>query len=205
MNTHQKGFANIILVVVIVVLVGVVGYFTFVKKSEPIAQQPTPTPTQTKTPVSPTPTPKDETASWQTYNSAKSEFSINVPKSWISEEGLPTPYVITYFKEKGEDVLMVDRFQTTKAANDAVKKDLLAWAKKNVAINRDGMDCTDGNLKIVELKADLRAVATTCSLLGREELNVFTVDRHYLIVVPLSLKNKNVELYNKIYQSFSPN
>lgn len=57
---QQKGFANIILIVVIVALVGVVGYFAFVKKSEPIAQQPTPTPTQTtistKTPP-PTPTP----------------------------------------------------------------------------------------------------------------------------------------------------
>ncbi|MDO8591044.1 MAG: hypothetical protein Q7R65_03660 [bacterium] len=36
---NQKGFANIILVVVIVViLVGAVGYFAFVKKSEPVAQ-----------------------------------------------------------------------------------------------------------------------------------------------------------------------
>ena len=45
MNTNQKGFAKIALVAVIVVLIGVVGYlgvvgyFTFVKKSEPIAQQ----------------------------------------------------------------------------------------------------------------------------------------------------------------------
>ena len=43
---NQKGFANIILIVVVVVLVGVVGYFAFVKKSEPVAQKPSPTPTQ---------------------------------------------------------------------------------------------------------------------------------------------------------------
>ena len=49
---NQKGFANIVLIVVIVILVGVVGYFAFVKKSEPVAQQPTPTPTQTNTTVS---------------------------------------------------------------------------------------------------------------------------------------------------------
>ncbi len=35
MNMDQKGFANIILVVVIVVLVCAVGYFAFVKKSVP--------------------------------------------------------------------------------------------------------------------------------------------------------------------------
>jgi len=58
MNMNQKGFANIILVVIIVILVGAVGYFAFVKKSEPVAQQPTPTPTQTTTSTkSPTPTP----------------------------------------------------------------------------------------------------------------------------------------------------
>lgn len=55
---QQKGFANIILVVVMVILVGVVGYFTFVKKSEPIVQQPTPTLTQTTTSIKlPTSTP----------------------------------------------------------------------------------------------------------------------------------------------------
>lgn len=49
---NQKGFANIILVVV-VVLLGIVGYFAFVKKSEPIAQEPAPTPvvSQIKTPI----------------------------------------------------------------------------------------------------------------------------------------------------------
>jgi len=67
MNINQKGFANIVLIGVIVVLVGVVGYFTFIKKSEPVAEQPTPTPTQTttttKTPVVPTPTPTPITSS----------------------------------------------------------------------------------------------------------------------------------------------
>jgi len=58
MSINQKGFANIILILsIIVILVGAVGYFSFVKKSEPIAQQsPTPTPTQTQKPVSSTPT-----------------------------------------------------------------------------------------------------------------------------------------------------
>lgn len=53
---NQKGFANIILVAVIVVLVGAVGYFVFVKKSIPTIQQ-------TQTPTSQTPTPKIATQS----------------------------------------------------------------------------------------------------------------------------------------------
>lgn len=39
----QKGFANVILIVVIVAIVAVGGYFVFVKKPEPVAQQPVPT------------------------------------------------------------------------------------------------------------------------------------------------------------------
>lgn len=52
---NQKGFASIVLIVVIVAIVGVGGYFVLSKKSEPVAQQPTPTPTQTNTPIPPTP------------------------------------------------------------------------------------------------------------------------------------------------------
>ena len=76
MNTNQKGFANIVLVVVVVLLVvGGLGYFVFVKQSEPITQQsPSPaTNTSTTNTTSQTPAPppasvvKDETASWNSY------------------------------------------------------------------------------------------------------------------------------------------
>ena len=84
---NQKGFANIILVVVIVILVGAVGYFAFVKKSEPVAQQPTPTPIQTKT-STPTPTTKDETSSWKTYTNSSVGFSFKYPADWkVSDDG----------------------------------------------------------------------------------------------------------------------
>ena len=89
---NQKGFANIIFVVVIVILVGAVGYFALVKKSEPIAQQPTPTPTQkvqpttpatTPTPTpSPTPASTDSTANWKTYGvSGYNGYEFKYPQS----------------------------------------------------------------------------------------------------------------------------
>ncbi|MDO8569355.1 MAG: hypothetical protein Q7R89_01035 [bacterium] len=87
---NQKGFANIVLIVVIVmVVVGAVGYFAFVKKSEPIVQQPTPTQTNTPAPT-PTPTPtasqvpnedtliKQLLASWVTI---QSKFSSKAGES----------------------------------------------------------------------------------------------------------------------------
>src|SRR3989344_5277782 len=58
MNMNQKGFANIILAVVFVVFIGIAGYFGFVKKPEPIMQQPTPTLPITSNTPSPTPPTK---------------------------------------------------------------------------------------------------------------------------------------------------
>jgi hypothetical protein len=84
---NQRGFANVILVVVIVIFVSVVGYFALVKKSEPVAQQQsTPTSSQmttsTKTPVSPTPIAKDETAVWNTFTDTRYGFEFQYPATW---------------------------------------------------------------------------------------------------------------------------
>ena len=78
---NQKGFTNIVLVVVIVIFVGAVGYFAFVKKSEPVAQQPTPTQTSNPT-KTPTPNPKDEIADWKTYTNAQYGFEFRYPSNW---------------------------------------------------------------------------------------------------------------------------
>src|SRR3989338_2773263 len=75
---NQKGFANIIFVVVIVMLVGAVGYFAFVKKSEPPSQQPTPTPTQTQNLQSPTPSAPIAVE----YRNNQYGFKFALPTSW---------------------------------------------------------------------------------------------------------------------------
>ncbi len=81
---NQKGFTNVVLVLVIFLVVGVIGYFAFVKKSAPTAQQ-TPTPVQTET-VSPTPIPEDGTVNWKTYSNSKYNFSLKYPDGWAIEE-----------------------------------------------------------------------------------------------------------------------
>lgn len=91
---NQKGFANIILVVVIAMLVGAVGYFVFVKKSAPIVQQPTPTSVQIKTPT--TPTPKDEATSWNTYTDSQIGLSFKYPSTWMVNNYNKSPNLLIY-------------------------------------------------------------------------------------------------------------
>jgi len=83
MNMNQKGFANIALIALVVILAGVAGYFALVKKSEPVVQQTTPPPTttQTPTPQQPSPAPINETTSWKTYtgNAQSLSFEFNLP------------------------------------------------------------------------------------------------------------------------------
>ncbi len=96
---NQKGFANIVLIVVIVVLVGVVGYFTFVKKSEPVVQQTTPPPitTESSTSQQPSPAPINETANWKTYINNKYGIVVKYPSGWEAKNLL-----IAYLEGKSD-------------------------------------------------------------------------------------------------------
>jgi len=87
-HMNQKGFANIALVIIIVILVGAAGYFTLIKKSSPITQE-----TNTQSSIqtqqaakSSTPTPKNETASWKTYTNSKYGIIFKYPPSLTIKE-----------------------------------------------------------------------------------------------------------------------
>ncbi|HEY4515997.1 MAG TPA: PsbP-related protein [Candidatus Paceibacterota bacterium] len=83
---NQEGFTNIVLIIAIVAIVAVSGYFVFIKKSEPIVQQPTQT---------------SETSNLKTYNDSKYNFEIKYPQNWgvdkytegYNDEG---PYVLVF-------------------------------------------------------------------------------------------------------------
>jgi hypothetical protein len=102
---NQKGFTNIILIIVIVILVGAIGYFSLVKKYVPVAQPPTQISTQTKAPDQ---APKIETANWIIFNSVrdtgiKPDFSFKHPLSWIQKgsiDGGAASYIPFYEKDK---------------------------------------------------------------------------------------------------------
>lgn len=94
MNMTDKGFASIVLLVIIVLAVGAVGYFAFVKRSGPVAQQ-TPTSTQStnalKTPLSPTPTMTlDKIAPWKAYAIPGQNFVMKYPDEFRLQEDQAT-------------------------------------------------------------------------------------------------------------------
>ncbi|MEK7560074.1 MAG: PsbP-related protein [Patescibacteria group bacterium] len=75
---QQKGFANIVLIVLVVILTGIAGYFVLVKKPvSPTTEtnQPQAT-TQTNT------TSQDEMANWKTYTDSQNGYSLKYPGNW---------------------------------------------------------------------------------------------------------------------------
>ena len=72
---NKKDLARIVLLIVIVVLLGAVGCFIFVKKSGLIAQRSTPAPAGTQTTALP-PTPENS------FTNPSGNYSFEVPSAW---------------------------------------------------------------------------------------------------------------------------
>ncbi len=119
---NQKGFANIVLIVLVVVLVGALGYMTLIRKSNPVEQPQTNnlqnTQTQsaadlpknnttqnaptTQPTTKPQASPTDPLADWQIYTDSKYGFEFKYPKGHeLDELDLPvrTSNGVTYAGE----------------------------------------------------------------------------------------------------------
>jgi len=101
---YQKGFVNIVLIGVLVLIVAVGGYLTWSKKSNQVAQNTTQNLAsqevnniETKTPAT---TTSDETADWKTYTNAQYGFEFKYPKDWELNEKDGTIDLIKYGPKK---------------------------------------------------------------------------------------------------------
>ena len=192
---NQKGFANIILIIVIVILVGAVGYFAFVKKSEPVAQQPTPiqTTNPTKTPVSPTTTVKDETADWTTYRNDQYGIEFRHPVDWKSrvlKEGSIDDIVQVFSAEsysialKGDADRPADQFAVRILYNRAYESSL-----EGTNITIAGKNAIDGGWQ--------------ASAMGGVPLRIIKIFVDPLITIEMSaLSNNTKAIEEKILSTF---
>ncbi|MDD5750338.1 MAG: PsbP-related protein [Candidatus Pacebacteria bacterium] len=101
---NYKSFTNIVLILIVILLVAIAGYFVFMEK--------TAMPVQISTPVSLTP---DEIAFWKTYTNTKYGFEVKYPDYWeidssswetnSSTDGVEYPYYhyIPFLGVLGED------------------------------------------------------------------------------------------------------
>ncbi len=112
---NKKAFANVFLIIAIVVVVGAVVYFAFVKKSEPGAKQPstTPTPTQSATPA-PTPTPQNETANWKTYSNDEYGLEFRYPDALIIATPQRSWYGTPIVRLQGTSATMTVSFDSSR-------------------------------------------------------------------------------------------
>lgn len=92
---NQKGFTNIVLIVLIMILAGTVGYFMLVKKSptptnetqttNDLSSQQTPPVNTTKTPP---PSSQTNNPGWKTFSNRQYGISISFPNMFITDDGI---------------------------------------------------------------------------------------------------------------------
>lgn len=118
---NQKGFVNIISITVVIILVGVTGYFVFVKKSEPTAQQQTSTPTTSNTPTS--------TTTLSKFKGIKKTF---IPERIISVDPVKKTFVLN-LESRQEPFIVPTEFRVI--SETTIKKENNILKFENLTVN----------------------------------------------------------------------
>ncbi len=132
---NQRSFVSIILVIVIVIVIGTVGYFVFIKKSEPIIQRSASTSTLTsntpKSDLSQIPVSDSNSAGVKTFLSQK----LGVKFNYLASQGSPVIEEGDKIYVGGKGGQWVQEF--SKSSNDGLKTAI----KKKFLAGVSGQDC----------------------------------------------------------------
>lgn len=109
---NQKGFANTILVVVIVVLVGAVVYFAFVKKSEPATQQSNTSPSILQ----------NETVNWKIYKNDSHGFELKYPTEMFYNDSQKKIIQFSYNKDLLGSYFYIETIFSNQAQENEILK-----------------------------------------------------------------------------------
>ncbi len=99
---NQKGFTSVILIAILVVFVGAVGYFIF-KNPPPVAEEPTPSPSQNQVTTTTSTPSADQTANWKTYRNAKYGFEVKYPERWQYDLAPDEEGIFLHEKSDGQE------------------------------------------------------------------------------------------------------
>jgi len=170
---NQKKFVSIVLVMAIIAIVVVGGYFIFVKKSEPLVKYSAPISTQTKTSIS-TSTPKDETIAWSTYQDDKFGYEVKYPTGYVVYK-YTAPCGSSWDNIKGQNVIIWNK---EFLQSHDINKNLLV--DFNIYINDPNDKCVSGHYS--------SPGGPTYKLLGSENITVngySVLKRNYIDLPPV--------------------
>lgn len=153
MKNNQKGFASIILIGIIVILLGVSGYFFWSKKSNETIQNTNPIITSLEVkntePKTPTTTTKDETAGWKTYINDKYGFIFKYMGNGYSVNLI-------------DDIKKVDLVDgiCSRRSPQIFKEDKIFTESNPVGTQTDKLESSYGLHKIYKTASDVHALVS---------------------------------------------
>ena len=181
---NKKGYINIILAVLIVVLVGTVGYLTFVKKPEPII-----------------PTPKDETSSWKTYKSEDFNYELRYPSTWFLKDIIVDPQDETKLTDS---IIMIDSKSITRGreANHLPSRGLQVIVHRS--FNENASRCPSGNqlLGIDSIKISGVQYQRCKTEFGVVFYNIPIIHDSILYVFSYPVESEDTDIINRILSTF---
>ncbi|OGZ44481.1 MAG: hypothetical protein A2719_05125 [Candidatus Ryanbacteria bacterium RIFCSPHIGHO2_01_FULL_45_22] len=204
---NKKGLANMVLILIIFVLAGAVGYFILTGKQESTTKQtttPPPAATQTPTPQAPTPTSTNETTSWKIYINSNYHYSVKYPLDWrvFSSAIAPGEGDDSDLMSFGEQNPQIKEHKTYETYNVAVYN--AAWTKRDDIINRMGEE-----FKLEKFFADKKVEVQPININGINATEVIVTfpipelsGRRWLAVI-IEREGKIYHIYNSWSDKFN--
>lgn len=207
-NEHGFGAVEVVMVLVIVALLGVVGWFVYDRNHNKTTNTSTSTTPATKTTTPTTPKPVDPYAGWKTYNDTKWNYQFKYPSDWIISS---RDFVNGGFDTR--DVTLKSPNYTSNTAS--VIEDVTAGAKITVEVNDTNMaDFSATGLKESEAyKETTVAGVNAVYYIGRGRAFSYSLIKNK-VMYTISLRtvendttseNSYMPIFEKLVKSLKPN